>query len=178
MRAALGYENTFKNTVKSMILPYTKNDTSKTFKEITTNYRTYLNQQKDIDFFNKEANGIIGPYNKLDEAPSFEEKQKLLAFMENIQLNTYTISYIGQFILNENEQYINSIHLYSAGTIGHSINMICTSGKFTIDVKHNYPEDTYVKPFLEILAELGITNTQVSDSIPFTTPKDGLKNRN
>ena len=164
MRAALGYENTFKNTVKSMILPYTKNDTSKTFKEITTNYRTYLNQQKDIDFFN--------------EAPSFEEKQKLLAFMENIQLNTYTISYIGQFILNENEQYINSIHLYSAGTIGLSINMICTSGKFTIDVKHNYPEDTYVKPFLEILAELGITNTQVSDSIPFTTPKDGLKNRN
>lgn len=177
MRAALGYENTFKNTVKSMILPYTKNDTSKTFKEITTNYRTYLNQQKDIDFFNKEANGIIGLYNKLDEAPSFEEKQKLLAFMENIQLNTYTISYIGQFILNENEQYINSIHLYSAGTIGLSINMICTSGKFTIDVKQNYPEDTYVKPFLEILAELGITNTQVSDSIPFTTPKDGLKNR-
>ncbi|WP_270335553.1 hypothetical protein [Streptococcus macedonicus] len=56
--------------------------------------------------------------------------------------------------------------------------MICTSGKFTIDVKQNYPEDTYVKPFLEILAELGITNTQVSDSIPFTTPKDGLKNRN
>lgn len=84
MRAALGYENTFKNTVKSMILPYTKNDTSKTFKEIITNYRTYLNQQKDIDFCKKEANGVIGLYNKLDEAPSFEEKQNLLAFMENI----------------------------------------------------------------------------------------------
>lgn len=178
MRAALGYENTFKNTVKSMILPYTKDDTSKTFKEIATNYRTYLNQQKDIDFCKKEANGIIGLYNKLDEAPSFEEKQKLLAFMENIHLNTYTISYIGQFILNENEQYIDSIHLYSAGTIGLSINMICASGKFTIDVKQNFPEDTYVKPFLETLAELGITNAQVSDSIPFTTPKDGLRNRN
>lgn len=73
-RAALGYENTFKNTVKSMILPYTKNDTNKTFKEITTNYRTYLKQQKDIDFCKKEANGIIGFYNKLDEAPSFEER--------------------------------------------------------------------------------------------------------
>lgn len=177
MRAALGYKNTFKNTVKSMILPYTKDDTSKTFKEIATNYRTYLNQQKDIDFCKKEANGIIGLYNKLDEAPSFEEKQKLLAFMENIHLNTYTISYIGQFILNENEQYIDSIHLYSAGTIGLSINMICASGKFTIDVKQNFPEDTYVKPFLETLAELGITNAQVSDSIPFTTPKDGLRNR-
>lgn len=177
MRAALGYENTFKNTVKSTILPYTKDDKSKTFKEIATNYRTYLNQQKDIDFCKKEANGIIGLYNKLDEAPSFEEKQKLLAFMENIHLNTYTISYIGQFILNENEQYIDSIHLYSAGTIGISINMICASGKFTIDVKQNFPEDTYVKPFLETLAELGITNAQVSDSIPFTTPKDGLRNR-
>lgn len=177
MRAALGYENTFKNTVKSTILPYTKDDKSKTFKEIATNYRTYLNQQKDIDFCKKEANGIIGLYNKLDEAPSFEEKQKLLAFMENIHLNTYTISYIGQFILNENEQYIDSIHLYSAGTIGISINMICANGKFTIDVKQNFPEDTYVKPFLETLAELGITNTQVSDSIPFTTPKDGLRNR-
>ena len=177
MRAALCYENTFKNTVKSTILPYTKDDKSKTFKEIATNYRTYLNQQKDIDFCKKEANGIIGLYNKLDEAPSFEEKQKLLAFMENIHLNTYTISYIGQFILNENEQYIDSIHLYSAGTIGISINMICASGKFTIDVKQNFPEDTYVKPFLETLAELGITNAQVSDSIPFTTPKDGLRNR-
>ena len=97
--------------------------------------------------------------------------------MENIQLNTYTISYIGQFILNENEQYIDSIHLYSAGTIGLSINMICASGKFTIDVKQNFPEDTHVKLFLETLAELGITNTRVSDSIPFTTPKDGLRNR-
>lgn len=37
-----------KNTVKSMILAYTKNDTSKTFKEITTNYRTYLNHKKTL----------------------------------------------------------------------------------------------------------------------------------
>ncbi|SER61076.1 hypothetical protein [Streptococcus gallolyticus] len=98
--------------------------------------------------------------------------------MENIHLNTYTISYIGQFILNKNEQYIDSIHLYSAETIGVSINMIYASGKFTIDVKLNFPEDTYVKPFLETLAKFGIKNAQVSDSIPFTTPKDGLRNRN
>lgn len=50
------------------------------------------------------------------------------------------------------------------------------SGKFTIDVKQNFPKDTYVKPSLETLAELGITSAQVSDSIPFTTPKDGLRN--
>lgn len=51
------------------------------------------------------------------------------------------------------------------------------SGKFTINVKQNFPKDTYVKPSLETLAELGITSAQVSDSIPFTTPKDGLRNR-
>lgn len=174
MRAALGYPNTYKNTVKSMILPYRPEDREKSCQEVASLYRGYLQQQKDPDFCKKEANNMVALYEKLDYTQGFKAKQELLSFMEHIKLDTFSISYVGQFVFNENEQYIDSMHLYGSGNIGVAIHMICAAGNFFIDIKQNFKEDTYVQALLQELAELGLQNVQLTGPIAFSTPKDGL----
>ena len=176
MRDALGVPNTFKNCVKSMNLPYSREFSEKSLTEQTTEYRELLKAQRDRDFCRKEANAMIGLSNKLDTLDSYEEKQKIMTFFEGMTLNTYIISYLGAFRLGENAQYISEIHLYNSGTTGLGINMISCGENFVLDFKQNFQSDKYVRAFCEELEKLGIAYT-VSDRIPFVTPGDSIIKR-
>jgi hypothetical protein len=176
MREALGVENTFKNCVKTIVLPYDKEFSKQDLQKKATTYRELLRMQRDVDYCRKEANTMLGLFNKLDTLPSLEEKQKIMAFFESMILNSYVISYIGQFILNENEQYVDEIHLYNSGVVGLGINMICCSGKFILDFKQSFPSDKYVRGFEQELTNLGISFEE-SKSVEFTTPKDNIISR-
>ena len=176
MRDALGVPNTFKNCVKSMNLPYSREFSEKSLTEQATEYRELLKAQRDGDFCRKEANAMIGLSNKLDTLDSYEEKQKIMTFFEGMTLNTYIISYLGAFRLGENARYISEIHLYNSGTIGLGINMISCGENFVLDFKQNFQSDKYVRAFCEELEKLGIAYT-VSDRIPFVTPGDSIIKR-
>lgn len=176
MREALGVENTFKNCVKTMILPYDNEFAKLGFKEKATKYRELLVQQRDVDHCKREANTMLGLFNKLDTLPSFEEKQKIMSFFESMVLNSYVISYVGQFVLNENAEYIDGIHLYNSGVVGLGINMTCCSGKFILDFKQSFQSDKYVNGFENELRLLGVKSVR-SEMITFTTPKDTLIKR-
>lgn len=176
MREALNVPNTFKNCVKSMILPYGTDFAKLPLQEQATEYRELLKQQRDQDYCKKEANGMIGLFNKLDTLDSYEEKQKIMSFFEGMTLNTYIISYLGQFILGDNAQYIDEIHLYNSGTTGLGINMISSGDFFVLDFKQNFSSDKYVKAFLRELEKLRIEYT-VSGVISFTTPGDSIIKR-
>lgn len=176
MRDALGVPNTFKNCVKSMVLPYDKDYENLSLKEQATKYRELLALQRDVDYCKREANTMLGLFDKLDTLPSLEEKRKIMSFFENMILNSYVISYIGQFVLNENEKYVDSIHLYNSGVIGLGINMICVSGKFIFDFKQSFTSDKYLNGFVDSLKEFGIPYER-SGIIAFETPKDLLIRR-
>lgn len=176
MREALDCPNTFKNCVKSMILPFSREFAALPLKEQATEYREILKKQKDRDYCRKEANGLLGLFYKLDSLGSYEEKQKIMSFFEGMTLNTYIISYLGKFNLGENEKYIDDIHLYNSGTTGLGINMICCGEHFMLDFKQNFPHNKYVRAFLEELSLLGIPY-KVSDTIEFITPEDSLIKR-
>ena len=176
MRDALGVPNTFKNCVKSMNLPYSREFSEKSLTEQATEYRELLKAQRDRDFCRKEANAMIGLSNKLDTLDSYEEKQKIMTFFEGMTLNTYIISYLGAFRLGENARYISEIHLYNSGTTGLGINMISCGENFVLDFKQNFQSDKYVRAFCEELEKLGIAYT-VSDRIPFVTPGDSIIKR-
>ena len=176
MRDALGVPNTFKNCVKSMNLPYSREFSEKSLTEQATEYRELLKAQRDRDFCRKEANAMIGLSNKLDTLDSYEEKQKIMTFFEGMTLNTYIISYPGAFRLGENARYISEIHLYNSGTTGLGINMISCGENFVLDFKQNFQSDKYVRAFCEELEKLGIAYT-VSDRIPFVTPGDSIIKR-
>lgn len=177
MRDALDVPNTFKNCVKSMILPYSRAFSEKSLPEQAAEYRELLKAQRDRDYCRKEANAMIGLSDKLDSLASYEEKQKIMTFFEGMTLNTYIISYLGRFHLGENAQYISEIHLYNSGTTGLGINMSACGDCFTLDFKQNFPSDKYVKVFCAELKKLGMAYT-LSDVIPFVTPGDSIVKRN
>lgn len=177
MRDALDTPNTFKNCVKSMILPYSSQFADKSLTEQATEYRRLLAAQRDRDYCRKEANAMLGLFDKLDSLDSYEEKQKIMSFYEGMTLNTYIISYLGRFHLGENAQYIDDIHLYNSGTTGLGINMVSCGEFFVLDFKQNFPSDKYVKAFCVLLNQFGI-EYEASEVIPFVTPGDSLRKRN
>lgn len=176
MREALDVTNTYKNCVKSMILPYSKEFSFLSLKEQATYYRELLNNQRDRDYCRKEANNMLGLFNKLDTLKSFEAKQSIMSYFEGMLLNTYVISYLGKFVLNDNAKYISDIHLYNSGTTGLGINMISCGESFVLDFKQNFSSDKYVCIFIEGLKELGISY-KYSGRIEFITPSDAVIKR-
>lgn len=176
MRDALDMPNTYKNCVKSMILPYSREFSEKDLAEQATEYREILKAQRDRDYCRKEANAMIGLSNKLDCLGSYEEKRKIMTFFEGMTLDTYIISYLGRFSLGENAQYIDDIHLYNSGTTGLGINMISCGDLFIFDFKQNFQSDKYVRAFCDELDKLEIEYT-ASDMIPFITPGDSIIKR-
>lgn len=176
MREALDCPNTFKNCVKSMILPYSRAFSGKPLTQQATEYRELLKAQRDRDYCRKEANAMMGLFDKLDSLDSYEEKQKRMTFFEGMTLDTYIVSYLGQFKLGENAAYIDEIHLYNSGTTGLGINMIACGEYFVLDFKQNFTSDNYVKAFSAQLDKLGVTY-QASEVIPFITPGDSVIKR-
>lgn len=176
IREALDVPNTFKNCVKSMILPYSREFSALSLREQATEHRELLKKQRDRDYCRKEANAMMGLSDKLDALGSFEEKQKIMSFFEGMTLNTYIISYLGQFALGENAQYIESMHLYNSGTTGLGINMISCGEYFVLDFKQNFPSDKYVKAFSKELKKLNIPY-ELGERIEFITPEDSLMKR-
>lgn len=176
MREALDTPNTFKNCVKSMILPYGREFSQMSLSAQATEYRRILNEQRDRDFCRKEANAMLGLFDKLDSLDSYEKKQEIMTFFEGMTLNTYIISYLGKFRLGENAQYINEIHLYNSGTTGLGINMISCGEYFVLDFKQNFSSDKYVKAFAGQLDKCGI-EYELSGAIPFVTPEDSIIKR-
>ncbi len=177
MRDALDAPNTFKNCVRSMILPYDRELAAKSLCEQASEYRRLLSAQRDRDFCRKEANAMIGLFDRLDHLDSYQEKQKIMTFFEGMTLNTYIISYLGRMKLGENAAHIDGMHLYNSGTTGLGINMIACGESFCLDFKQSFPSDKYVKAFREELETLGI-GYQASGQIPFITPCDSIIKRN
>lgn len=100
----------------------------------------------------------------------------MMAFFEGMTLNTYIISYLGQFKLGDNAVHIDEIHLYNSGTTGLGINMISCGKYFVLDFKQNFASDKYVKAFSAQLDKLDVTY-QASEVIPFVTPGDSVIKR-
>ena len=170
-RAILGCDKTFKNCVKSMTLPYGEGEMALSDSEIAAKYKELLSAQKDHDYCAKEFNninmllGIIGHFH------SFAGRQKLLGFMENLALDTYLISYIGQF--NMPSELVSEVHLYSNCSSGLVLNMTCQSGYFVIDLTQDFKTDKYVEALKEQFALAGI-ELLCSSEIFFETPFDEL----
>ena len=171
IRNALDLPNTFKNCVRSMPLPFSRDYLSMSLMERAEKQRSLLNNLRDRDLCRKAANASLAMFDKLDALPTFEEKQKMMGFFNGMLINTYVISYLGQIQLNENAQYVDKMGFYNSGAAGLGITMLSVGDKFCLNFKQSFKSDKYVKAFLLGLKKLGIEYT-ASDVIPFVTPKD------
>ena len=176
IRDALDLPNTFKNCVRSMPLPYSREFLDMSLAEQAKSQRSLLTAQRDRDLLRKAANASLGMFDKLDTLPDYEAKQQMMDFFNGMLINTYVISYLGGLVLNENEQYVESACFYNSGAAGLGVTMLQCGNKFCLNFKQSFESDKYVKAFLEGLKKLGIPYT-ASDAIPFVTPRDSLIKR-
>ena len=176
IREALDIPNTFKNCVRSLSLPYTRDFLSMSLEEQAKIQRELLNAQRDRDRLRKAANESLALFNRLDSLNGYKEKQKLMDFFNGMLLNTYVISYLGILTLNENEKYVESASLYNSGAIGLGVTMVNVGDKFCINFKQSFESDKYVKGFLSEL-DILLIPYKASEVIPFLTPKDRIIKR-
>lgn len=176
IRDALDLPNTFKNCVRSMPLPYTREFSDMPLDAQAKQQRALLNAQRDRDNCRRAANASLALFDKLDTMEGYEAKQSMMDFFNGMLLNTYTISYLGQMRVNENAQYIDVIGIYNSGSTGISISIIACGDKFCFNFKQSFESDRYVKAFCRGLDEHGIEYSR-GEVIPFVTPKDEIIKR-
>jgi len=171
MRKALNLDNTSKNCVSSVYLPYSKNLEKLSFEEQATAYREMIKEQKQTDVVKTNANNMAYLSDKLDELDSYEAKKKMMTFFNNINLNTFIISYLGQTKLGDCEKYIDSMHMYSSGTTGLVVNMLAVGEYITVDFLQSFETNIYITAFIQVLEDLDL-GFNVSERIEFATPRD------
>jgi NRPS condensation-like uncharacterized protein len=171
MRKVLSLDNTFKNCVSSVYLPYCTNLEKLSFEEQAMEYRKMVKEQKQADVVKRNANNMAYLSDKLDEMDTYEEKKKMMSFFNNISLNTFIISYMGQTKLGDCEKYIESMHMYSSGTTGLVMNMMSIGEYITVDFLQSFETDNYINAFIQVMEEAGL-QFNVSEKIEFTTPRD------
>lgn len=170
-RNELVCENTHKNCVGSMYLPYSDETEKLTLSEQATLYRSTIKEQRSPDVIKAALNFQMGLFDKLDQLDSLEAKQQAMSFFKNICINTYVISYLGQMQLGGSAEYVESMHLYSSGSKGLILNMISAGDCITVDVLQSFESDKFVTAFLSVLDEIGVEYT-ATDRIQFETTKD------
>ncbi len=176
IRDALDLPNTFKNCVRSMPVPFEREFLSMSLTERAEKQRAILNAQRDRDNMRRAANASLGLFEKLDSLPDYKSKQGMMDFFNGMLLNTYFISYLGQMVVNENAQYIDTVGFYNSGAAGLGVNILSCGNKFCFNFKQSFESDKYVKMFLAGLDKLGI-EYKASDVIPFLTPNDAIIKR-
>lgn len=172
-RDILDAGSTYKNCVKSVSLPYGTHEQNMTTSDLSTYYKELLRAQRNPDYCKDEFNKIIMLLDILNLMPAYKNKQKVLKFLDNLKLDTYLISYIGQFNLGSNEKYIDSIHLFSDCSDGLVMNMTCECGYFNIDFVQDFESEIYLHELENQFALEGIA-LSVSTKKEFTTPCDDL----
>lgn len=170
-RHILGCDATFKNCVKSMTLPYGEGEEILSDSELAGRYKELLDAQKNYDHCAKEFNNIHMLLSVIGHFHSFAGRQKLLGFMENLELDTYLISYIGQFDLPRS--LVEEVHLYSNCSSGLVLNMTCQSDLFIVDLTQDFETQKYINALRSQFEKAGIA-INISDEIVFETPFDEL----
>ena len=147
--------------------------------ELNINHEKFINfakEQKQEDVVKTNANNMAYLSDKLDEMDSYEAKKMMMSFFNNISLNTFIISYLGQTKLGDCEKYIDSMHMYSSGTNGLVMNMLSVGEYITIDFLQSFETEIYRNAFIQAIEEAEL-DFNVSEKIEFKTPGDSNYNQ-
>ena len=170
-RNEIGLENTHKNCVGSLYLPFTEETRKMSVAEQARYYRELMKEQRKPDAIKNMINTQIGLCERLDQLPSLEEKRLALDFFNDMCIDTYVISYLGQIELGDREVYVDSIHLYNSGVQGLRISVISAGDYFSVNIKQDFESEEIVASLKKTLDDIDIAYS-ASERIRFATLKD------
>lgn len=176
-REAIGLPNTFRNCVSSIYLPYGQTEQEMTTHELGTHFRSLIARQKETDSARASASVMKMMSDMLDSLGSYEKKQEVVTGFTSKPINSFICSYTGRANMGDAEKYIESMHVYSSGTKGISLQMMSVGETFTVDFLQNFLDRMYADAFIAEAQKLGL-KVECSDVINYTTPKDHMGNTN
>lgn len=170
LRAGVGIENSFRNCVSSLSLNFEAEDGVNAEATIQR-YRQQLQNYKKQENLQQELKKIQGLSEQLDLLDNYQAKQAALSFFDNLLSDTFILSYIGKINLGEIERKIESIHTYTSGMRGLSIEILATDDDFFVDILQSFDESRYINQFIESLNQLKI-QYQLEATKIIDVPKD------
>ena len=174
IRRVLGFPDTFRNCTRSIPLVYDAALHALPLAQQAAAFRQTLREQCAPDNARAGANAIVGMSDKLDTLLSLAAKKAAMSFFDDIQMDTYVLSYLGQLDFGELDEYLEALYFYNAGTTGLVLNLADAAGAFCLCFMQSFPDDRYVKAFSEQLASHGLAGV-CSPCIPFTTPRSQMQ---
>ncbi len=156
LRSAIGMEQTHRNCVGSVGLPYGAREQAIPADAVARKYRDILRAVREPNAVKASLNRQISLFNKLDELHTLEEKRKFMSFFNGMLNNTYVISYMGRLRLNDYAPYVESAHFFSDTICGLTVNMISAAGKLSLEVLQGFPEIRYADAFVKALSPYGL----------------------
>ena len=117
------------------------------------------------------ANSQIGMSDRLDSLETLAEKKEMLSFFDDLCINTFVVSYLGQIQVSECGDLVESIHLYSSGNRGLIVNMLSAGDFITVDILQSFESEQFVNELLRSLDEVGLAY-DASGRVDFATALD------
>jgi hypothetical protein len=175
LRHGIHLDNTFKDCVGSVNLPYTAEMEDLPFSEQSAVYKKLVKEYKDEDNLKQEINKQVYLYEKLDALHSVAERKQMLSFLNNFIANTFIVSYVGQTKLGECEKHVDSLQTYTSGTKGLSMQIMSVGSSVTVNFMQSFRTDTFIKAFAQNMDEAGF-EFSVSEIIETSSiPKDSIQ---
>lgn len=171
-RKALEVPNTFRNCVSCVYLPFSKEDLGTPVNEIGSRDKELLSKQRELDSARANASVIKWVSDKLESLPNQEAREGMMKMMSGHVVDSFTMSYLGKANLGDLEDYLDSIHIYTSGDKGLTIEMMAVDGKMILDLKQSFGKEDYVNALIGEFKKLGLEPLALSPRIDFEVPKD------
>lgn len=160
LRSALGLTHSLANTYSKVYVPYSDRVRAMDFETQGTICRGIVIRNTDPDLLRAEAAKYCSQLALLKLIPLTRLKQlgaqAIAAGMKKAE--TVDVTYIGKFAFGEMEDHIRSVFIdVDAYGIGMAVVLTAYSDKFFFTINQDWKEKDYLKAFLKVLKEKGIS---------------------
>lgn len=173
LRAALGHPHTYKNCVGTADLPCDREQLALPLGLRAARQRDMLRCGTTPAAARRTVAAQAELFRRLDALPTLHDKVRLMAFLDDVRVNTYVLSYLGRMEYGPHADRVASTHLYSDATSGLVFTMVFTGRTAVVDVLQGFPSEAVLGSFLEVLDEAGLEHRSTS-GVAFATARDEL----
>lgn len=172
LREALEVPNTFRDSVSSVYLPYTREEEGKSLNDVCSHYRQLLASQRSVDSLRANAANSLRKLSEMLAGKDLGQKQAITGMISGVAPSTFVMSYLGRMDLGSVDDEIDSLQIYTSSTNGMTLEIVALENRFCVGIQQSFRDDRYVQAFMCECLKVGIPIESKSSPILFSTPRD------
>lgn len=156
VRDILSLDKTYKNTLTRGKVLISKSDLKMPLFETLRVVENKVKQNLSKEQLTKQIKNVSNIIDRLDFLSNTSDKNKMLPFIDDAYLKTFSINSIGEFELNKNEIYIDKINVNSKNSSPLNLSITSFADKVILEIQQHFNYNDYINNFLEELRNLNI----------------------